>query len=97
MKKWTLEQIRELLLNNDRMVVKSLVKIYEKQTEDEQEAGETTHSNGIGYNATDSYIMSSFAQQVQKGRTLSEKQMVIARRKIYKYAKQLTLIANGEL
>jgi hypothetical protein len=37
--------------------------------------------------------MSSFSQQVLRGRTLSEKQMVIARRKMAKYAGQLAKVA----
>lgn len=96
-KVWGVEEIRALLETNDRMVEKSIVKLWERQTEDEKATKDTNTQNGIGYNHVDSSLMSSFAEQILRGKRLSEKQMVYARKKIMKYAKQITKIANGEL
>lgn len=91
---WTLEEIKNLLQTNDKFVMRSVVKIFEKQTEDEKEHDGTSHNNGIGYNGTDAFIMSRFAKfYIDKG-YLSVKQLDIAKKKIQKYAKQLTKIAN---
>lgn len=96
-KVWTVEEIKNLLETRVDMVVKSVVKIYEFQTETEK-VSETTHlNNGVGFNGADAGILSSFAKQIQQGRNLSPKQFAIANKKIKKYAKQLTKIANGEI
>lgn len=97
MKIWTVEEIKGLLLKSNKMVEKSLVKLYALQTEDEKVSGRTVQSNGIGFNGVDSEILSSFAKQVMQGRTLSDKQIIIARKKIVKYSNQLTRIANTEM
>ena len=97
MKVWTKEEIKNLLLINDIMVVKSLVKLYQLQTVDEQRAGETTHQNGVGFNGTDSQFLSSCARFAMQTGYLSQKQIAIVRRKIMKYARQITDIANGKL
>ncbi len=97
MKVWTKEEIKNLLLTKDIMVVKSLVKLYQLQTLDEQRAGETTHQNGVGFNGTDSQFLSSCARFAMQTGYLSPKQIAIVRRKIIKYSGQITKIANGEL
>jgi hypothetical protein len=94
---WSKDEIKELLLKRDSMVEKSIVKIYEKQTQDEQETNETNHNNGVGFNGVDANLLSSFAKQILNGRKLTEKQMLYARKKIIKYSTQLTKIANGKL
>lgn len=59
------------------------------QTAEEQEDKRTTLHNGAGFNALDAEILSSFAEQLAKGRTLSPKQLAIAFRKLPKYQKQI--------
>lgn len=93
---WTPETIREKLAADDRWVERATVAIYERQTASEQAVQETNEHNGRGYNGTDATLMSSFAEQIKRGRSLSPKQMVYARKKIMKYAGQLARIANGK-
>lgn len=95
-KTWTLDEIKNLLLTNDKFVMKATVKIFEKQTEDEKAADSTGHSNGVGYNGTDAFIMSRFAKYYLAKGYLTVNQLVIAKRKIQKYAKQITTIANTQ-
>lgn len=100
---WTKEEIRENLNTKDVWVLKGILAIFDKQTQDEQNSEDTKHHNGIGFNGVDARIMSSFAKQIQGFKPgkfhspLSKKQMEIARKKIMKYAGQLTKIANKEI
>ncbi len=93
-KDWTIEEIKNLLLTNNLFICKATVKIFEKQTEDEQQTDGTSYSNGIGFNGVDAFIMSRFAKFYMEKGYLTTKQLAIAKRKIQKYAKQLTSIAN---
>lgn len=88
--------IREQVGYNPQWAVRALVRIYERQTADEQASQTTKVHNGIGFTGADAHILSSFAQQVQRGRKLSEKQMAILRKRIPKYARQLEAIASEE-
>lgn len=72
----------------------ALKKIYGEQTADEQRAGETKHHNGVGFNGADSKFMSSICEQLIRRGWLSDKQKYCARKKLIKYNKQLTRLAN---
>jgi hypothetical protein len=96
-KVWTKEEIKDLLERSNKMVHRSIVKIFERQTEDEKSTEATNHNNGVGFNGIDAQLLSSFAKQILAGRTLSDKQLYYARKKIMKYAGQLARIANGQL
>lgn len=98
---WTKDTIRAAILDTtergNKMIERSLIKLYQNQTTDEQLSLMTKHENGIGFNGTDAVILSSFAQWVEKGaaknipegKRLSHKQREIARKKLPKYAGQL--------
>lgn len=97
MKTWTKEEIKELLAKNDEMVKRSVLKLYERQTELEQSSEETKEDNGVGFNGADAPILSSFAKFIIKTGFLTSKQTAIARKKLTKYANQLAKIANGKI
>ena len=92
-----IQMIKDNLAVNDKWVVRAVLVIYANQTANEQCTETTREENGIGFNGTDAQILSSFAKQIiefEAGRTrfmtpLSRNQMVLARRKITKYAGQL--------
>jgi hypothetical protein len=94
MKIWTVEEIKNLLETDDQFVCRAIVKIFEKQTEDEKASDMTDCNNGVGFNGTDAFIMSQYAKFFMEKKYLTPKQLAIAKRKIMKYAKQLTRIAN---
>lgn len=94
-KKARIAHIKEMVAANGRWAVRALTHIYEYQTADEQESGFTRNLNGVGFSGADSEILSSFAEQVLKGRALSEKQMRIVFKKMPKYARQLMVIAEA--
>lgn len=94
---WTVEEIRDRLQNSDKMVSRSLIKIYEKQTEDERSEELTKHRNGMGFNAKDAKFGTSLAKVVERGGRLSERQIACARKILFKYSGQLAKIANSEV
>ncbi len=92
---WTEEEVKTLIQSNDKVLYGGLLKLYECQTAEEQSVGATTENNGYGFNGVDSPILSSFAEFLKKHGYLSDKQKAIARKKLVKYNKQLTKLANN--
>lgn len=68
---------------------RAIVKLFERQTSDEQSSQNTKMANGQGFTSNDAFILSSFAEQINRGRTLSPKQLAIAFHKLPKYGKQV--------
>ena len=93
----TKETFKDLLAKNDTFLERSLIVLYDRQTADEKSAQTTAHENGRGFNGTDAFILTSFAQWaisgaakgIPEGKRLSTKQKEIARRKLTKYTGQL--------
>ena len=86
--------IRAKVKKDPKWASRAIVALFEKQTATEQMIEATSEHNGVGFNAIDAEILSSFAKQLIAGRTLSEKQLAIAFKKLPKYAKQLAMIAE---
>jgi hypothetical protein len=74
------ESITALLARNDNAVERALLVLFDRQTADEQMTDATRQHNGRGFTAFDAEIFSSFAKQVRQGRTLSPKQLALARK-----------------
>jgi len=90
------EEIKNKIENNDSFAIRCLMKLYQKQTTDEQDIGATVEYNNVGFNGVDSEILSSFARQVEQWKEdkkyptpLSPKQMALVKKKLPKYAGQL--------
>jgi hypothetical protein len=95
MKVWTEEEIKELVQTNDEVLYGALKKLYACQTADEQNAGETREHNGKGFNGADSKFLSSVSEFLLKRGFLTDKQKACVRKKLVKYNKQLTRLANA--
>ncbi len=93
-KTWTTTEIKNLISTNDVVLYRALKKLYECQTLEEQSAQCTTEHNGVGFNGVDGPILSSFSEFLLHTGFLTAKQKEIARKKLVKYTKQLTLLAN---
>lgn len=91
---WTQDEIRELVQSNDKVLYGAMRKMYECQTADEQMTGTANHRNGIGFNGVDAGIMTSFCEFLNKTGFLTYRQKEIARKKLKKYTRQLTELAN---
>ena len=92
---WTAEEIKNLIQTNDIVLYRGLLKLYDCQTADEKLIGATNHYNGAGFNGIDAPILSSFAEFLKKTGFLTPKQRILARKKLIKYTKQLTALANA--
>ena len=95
-KKAKVEFLREKLNRDLQWATRGLLKIYSFQTASEQAVQATQVWNNVGFTGADGTILSSFAEQVQAGRTLSVKQKDILLARMPKYAKQLQKIADGD-
>lgn len=91
---WTEDEIRDYVQTNDKVLYGAIKNLYNEQTEDEKEAGQTKHYNNVGFNGADSKFMSSVAEFLIKRGYLTEKQKFAARKRMVKYTKQLTRLAN---
>jgi hypothetical protein len=87
----TKASIRAMLEANDAWLYRAVVAIYACQTANEQ-----VEDNGIGFNGVDGVILSSYARQLNRTGTLSKKQIIVARKKMVKYAGQLLAIAREQ-
>lgn len=91
---WTEDEIKTLVQTNDKVLYGALKKLYNEQTSDEKAAGETKHNNGVGFNGADSKFMSSVAEFLIKRGFMTDKQKYCVRKRLVKYTKQLTRLAN---
>lgn len=92
---WTEDEIRTLIQTNDEVLYNGLKKLYACQTADEQEAGATKIHNGKGFNSVDAKFLTSVSQFLIRTGFLTSKQKAAVRKKLVKYNKQLTAIANA--
>lgn len=92
---WTKQEIATRLQSDDAWLRRGILAIYSRQTDLEKGAQSTKEHNNCGFSGVDAKFLSSIAQQIQRGRTLSPKQITVARKKMHKYAQQLADIANG--
>lgn len=89
-------KIRTNLGSNRVWAERAILRLYEEQTATEKEAHTTAFSNGVGFSAVDADILSSFAEQLNRGRFLSERQLSYAFKVLPKYAKQLARLAKSK-
>lgn len=97
MRIWTAEEIINLIEKNNTFVERCIVKIYERQTADEQETFNTNHNNGIGFSGADAGKMTYYAKYILTGRHLTGEHLETAKQRIKKYKKQLLEIANNNI
>lgn len=86
---YTKEFIQNKLMTENSWVERSLIKLYEKQTLDEQRVKETKYQNKVGFNSSDSPYLSYCSQYVLSGRSLSGHHLEKCRGKLMKYWKQI--------
>lgn len=94
-KTWTEEQIKNLIQTNDKVLYGALKKLYACQTADEKVCKETRNKNGAGFNSIDAPFLTSVAEFLIRTGFLTDKQKSVTRKKLVKYNKQLTRLANA--
>jgi hypothetical protein len=93
---WNETTIKQLLDSNQKAVERAIVAIYERQTADEKATHSTSKTNGVGFSQYDAEFLSSLAEWIKRGRSLSPRQLAIGRNKIKRYHRQLAEIANSK-
>lgn len=92
---WTEDEIKNLVQTNDKVLYGALKNLYDCQTYDEKTNEKTSHANGAGFNAMDAKVLTSIAEFLLKNGFLTEKQKELVRKKLVKYNRQLTRLANA--
>ena len=76
----------------------AVLTLYSAQTPQEKESQVTVELNGVGFNAVDAPIFSSFARQMlESGRVLSEKQLAVCKARLFIYSTQLGALPRSSL
>lgn len=88
--------IKDKLSKDPKWMQNALLKIFEKQTEDEKLIEATTDHNGVGFTGVDAEILSSFAKQLKNKGYLSNKQMQLLSKKMPKYWNQIYMISDKQ-
>lgn len=73
-KRWTKEDIIELLAKNDKAIAKALVRLYERQTADEQDTQNTRYRNGKGFRPCHARMGTSVAEFFKRNGYITSKQ-----------------------
>lgn len=95
-KEWR-KYIQDLLEHYDRAVVKAVVRIYQLQTDDEQNVRRSNVINGIGFSKNDAEFLSLVAEAFIAGRQVDKRTFEITRCKIKRYWKQLMKLSKAGL
>jgi hypothetical protein len=95
-KEWK-EYINKLLKENDKALYRSILIIYELQTDTEKILKQTKHQNNIGFGGNDAKFFSELAQKLRKKIHLTETEKAISRNRMAKYWKQLMMVSKGDL
>lgn len=91
---WYPEKIKELFLQDKDFLIRSLLKLYEFQTDEEQKIKNTKNINGEGFTGFDGRILSNLCEFYKKNKYFSPKQLAVVRKLMPKYAGQIANIAN---
>lgn len=95
--KHTKDSIKQLLVTNDKALVRGLLVIHGLQTRTEQEVGHTNTENGVGFSHAHAEFATSLVNFYRRKGFLSPKQLQAARKVMQRYAGQLAKVANGEI
>ena len=95
---WTVFNVRNLIETNDVEMLKLMSKLFEYQTDDEKRERKTRWQNAVGFNQADASFLTGMSEKYEKqGQTKSvftERQLHAIRKRMLKYAQQITIILN---
>jgi hypothetical protein len=86
--------LKRMLASNPNWATRALVRVYENQTEDEQNSAYTIEDNGVGFTGADATILTSFTEQYLRRGSLSPKQYTLLHKKIGKYWRQILAVSD---
>ena len=83
------DYVKHMLATNEKWAIRGMLKIYDRQTNDEQQSQATSHNNSVGFSGVDGGILSSFSTYYLKYNRLSPKQLTIVFRRMPRYWAQI--------
>ena len=86
--------LKDLLKTNDKALLKAIVLIYDNQTPEEKDRGESIEDNCIGFSKIDAKEMGDIARKIKAGKVLTKGELAKSRNKMQKYWKQLMIISK---
>lgn len=81
--------LKRLLGTNEKWAKKALMRIYDAQTCDEKQCGETMHDNGVGFAGTDAKLLTKIAKWYAENDFIDAGYMKVLYGKMPKYAGQI--------
>lgn len=94
-KQWEL-YLKDLLRTNDKALFKAIVLIYNNQTSEEKDKGESIEDNYIGFSKIDAKEMGDIARKIKDNKELTKGELAKSRNKMQKYWKQLMIISKEQ-
>ncbi len=88
--------MKDTLVNNNEWLVRGMLVLFARQTEDEKSSLDTRYRNARGFNSSDAFILTSFSKQWNARNWLSDRQLIRMRKLMPKYAAQLARAIRGE-
>lgn len=92
-KQWEL-YLKDLIRTNDTALLRSIVCIYNNQTEEEKNKDKSIEDNHIGFSKIDAAEMGEIARKIKAGEVLTKGELAKSRNKMQKYWKQLMIISK---
>ena len=87
---WTKGDVQNLIMTNDKAVVKAIKCLYARQTEGEKQAGVAVVHNGRGFNSKDAAFFTSIAKALPRyNDNMTYRQLATSRKMLPKYWRQL--------
>lgn len=88
--------LKDLLKTNDKALLKAIVLIYDNQTLEEKDKGESIEDNRIGFSKIDAKEMGDIARKIKANKALTKGELAKSRNKMQKYWKQLMIISKKQ-
>ena len=95
-KQWEL-YLKSLIKTNDKALYKSIILIYDMQTNEEKNTNSSVEENNVGFSKVDAYEMGVIAKKIKRGDPLAKGEIAKSRNKMQKYWKQLMIISKRQM
>ena len=88
--------LKDLLKTNDKALLRAIVLVYDNQTPEEKDKGESIEDNCIGFSKIDAKEMGDIARKIKANKALTKGELAKSRNKMQKYWKQLMIISKKQ-
>lgn len=88
--------LKDLLKTNNKALLRAIMLIYDNQTPEEKNKGESIEDNCIGFSKIDAKEMGDIARKIKDNKALTKEELAKSRNKMQKYWKQLMIISKKQ-